>query len=51
MYSICYTRVQTYFDQVRWNLTLEATEPVSQLVTQMTVEMIKSHLILVQQKR
>ena len=32
-------------------LALDATEPVSELVTQMAVELINVHLISVQQKR
>jgi hypothetical protein len=32
-------------------LALEATEPISELVTQMAVELINNHLISVQQKR
>jgi hypothetical protein len=32
-------------------LDLEATEPVSELVTQTVVELIESHLISVMQKR
>ena len=32
-------------------LALEATEPVSEPVTQMAVELINNHLISVQQKR
>ena len=33
------------------SLCLEATEPISELVTQMVVELIKNHFISVQQKR
>ena len=39
------------FDLVSSVLALEATEPVSELVTQMSLELIKNHLISVQQKR
>ena len=33
---------------VSWLLALEATEPVSEPVTEMAVELIKNHLISVQ---
>ena len=39
------------FELVRSVLALEATEPVSELVTQMPVELINNYLISVQQKR
>ena len=39
------------FTLVTLVLALEATEPVSELVTQMAVELINNHLISVQQKR
>ena len=39
--------VQSHFELVRSLLALEATEPVSQLVTQMAVEMININLISV----
>ena len=39
------------FELVTLVLALEATEPVSELVTQMAVELINNHLISVQQKR
>ena len=35
----------------QFNVALEATEPVSELVTQMTLELINNYLISVQQKR
>ena len=37
--------VHSHFDLVGWLLALEATEPVSELVTQMAVELINVHLI------
>ena len=43
--------VQSHFELVSWVLALEATGPVSKLVTQMAVELINNHLISVQQKR
>ena len=43
--------VHSHFDLVNSLLALEATELVSQLVTQMALEMINNHLILIQQKR
>ena len=39
------------FELVSSDLALEATELVSEPVTQMAVEMINNHLISVQQKR
>ena len=39
------------FELVNLVLALEATEPVSEPVTQMAVKLINNHLILVQQKR
>ena len=42
---------QSHFELVRSVLALEATEPLSETVTQMAVELIKNHLISVQQKR
>ena len=39
------------FELVSSVLALEATEPVSEPVTQMAVELINNHLISVQQKR
>ena len=39
------------FYLVRSLLALEATEPVSELVTQTALELINNHLISVQQKR
>ena len=43
--------VQSHFELVSSVLALEATEPVSEPVTQMAVELINNHLISVQQKR
>ena len=43
--------VISHFDLVSLFLALEATEPVSELVTQMAVELINIHFISVQQKR
>ena len=43
--------VQLNFELVNSVLALEATEPVSEPVTQMAVEMINNHLISVQSKR
>ena len=43
--------VQSHFELVNSVLALEATEPVSEPVTQMAVEMINNHLISVQSKR
>ena len=41
----------SHFDLVNWLLALEATEPVSELVIQMALELINLHLISLQQKR
>ena len=46
-----YILVQSYFELVSSAIALEATEPVSEPVTQMAVELINNHLISVQQKR
>ena len=43
--------VQSHFELVSSVLALEATEPVSEPVTQMAVELINNHLTSVQQKR
>ena len=43
--------VQSHFELVSSVLALEVTEPVSEPVTQMAVELINNHLISVQQKR
>ena len=43
--------VQSHFELVSLVLALEATELVSEPLTQMAVELINNHLILVQQKR
>ena len=51
----CFIYVQTllhsHFDLVSSILALEATELVSEPVTQMAVELMNIHLISVQQKR
>ena len=39
------------FRVVSSSLALEATEPVSELLTEMALELINNHLISVQQKR
>ena len=43
--------VNSHFDLVSSLLALEATEPVSELVTQIALELINIHLISVMQKR
>ena len=43
--------VHSHFDLVSSILILEATEPVSETVTQMVVELINNHLISVQLER
>ena len=43
--------VQSHLELVSLVLALEATEPVSEPLTQMAVELISNHLIKVQQKR
>ena len=43
--------VQSHFEPVSLVLALEATEPVSEPVTQMAVELTNIHNISVQQKR
>ena len=43
--------IHSYFELVSSLLALDATQSVSELVTQMAVEMINIHLISVQQKR
>ena len=43
--------VHSHFDLVNWPLALEETEPVSEPVIQMALELINNHLISVQQKR
>ena len=50
-FQIAQILVQSHFELVSLVLALEATEPVSEPVTQMAVELINNHLILVQQKR
>ena len=46
-----YILVHSDFDIISLLLVLEATEPVSEPVTQMALELINNHLISVQQKR
>ena len=46
-----FSPVYSHFDLVSSLLTLDATETLSQTVTQMAVELINIHLISVQQKR
>ena len=43
--------VQSHFELISLVLALEATEPVSETVSQMAVEVINNGLISVQQKR
>ena len=43
--------IQSHFELVSLVLALEATEPVSEPITQMAVELINNHFISVQQKR
>ena len=50
-FQIVQILVQSYFELVSSILALEATEPVSEPVTQMAVELINNHIISVQQKR
>ena len=47
-FNVNKTLVHSLFDLVSWLLALEATEPVSEPVTQMTVELTKIHLISVE---
>ena len=47
-FKIVQILVHSHFDLVSWFLALEATEPVSELVTQMAVELINIYLISVQ---
>ena len=49
-FSIAQILVQSHFELVSSVLALEATEPVSEPVTQMAVELINNHLISVQEK-
>ena len=48
-FQIAQILVQSHFEIV--SSVLEATEPASEPVTQMAVELINNYLILVQQKR
>ena len=50
-FQIVQILVQSHFELVSSVQALEATEPVSEPVTQMAVELINNHLISVQQKR
>ena len=50
-FQIAQILVQSHFELVSSVLALEATEPVSEPVTQMAGELINIHLISVQQKR
>ena len=50
-FEIVQILVQLNFDLVYLLLALEATEPVSEPVTQMAIELINIHIISVQQKR
>ena len=43
--------VHSHFDLVSSVLALDATEPASETVAQMALELIQNHLISVQQKR
>ena len=49
-FQIAQILVQSHFELVGSVLALEATEPVSEPVTQMAGELINIHLISVQQK-
>ena len=51
IFQIAQILVQSHFKLVSSVQVLEATEPVSEPVTQMAVELINNHLISVQQKR
>ena len=50
-FKIAQILVQSHFELVSSVLALDATEPLSEPVTQMAVELINNHLISVQQKR
>ena len=50
-FQIAQILVQSHFELVSLVLALEATEPVSEPVTQMAVELINNYLISVEQKR
>ena len=50
-FKIVQILVHSHFDLVSSPLALEATEPVSEVVTQMAVGLINIHLISVQRKR
>ena len=49
-FKIAQILVQSDFGLVRWALVLETTEPVSEPVNEMAVELKNNHLITVQQK-
>ena len=51
IYILDSSNSSSHFELVISVLALEATEPVSEPVTQMVVELINIHLISVQQKR
>ena len=51
VFQIVQILVHSHFDLVSLLVALEATEPVSELVTQMALELINNRLISVQQKR
>ena len=50
-FEIAQILVQSHLELVSLVLALEATEPVSEPVTQMAVELVNNHLITVQHKR
>ena len=49
-FSIDQILVHSHFDLVSWLLALEATAPISELVTQMAIELINVQLSSVQRK-
>ena len=51
IYILDSSGVQSHFELVSSIIALEATELVSEPITQMAVEMISNHLISVLQKR
>jgi hypothetical protein len=51
IYILVQILVHSHFELISSILDLDATEPVSQPVSQTAVEMISIHLISVQQKR
>ena len=50
-FQVVHILVHSNFDLGSWLLALDVTEPVSELITEMAVEVINIHLISVQQKR